>query len=70
MKNIFNNIKLKMKMIDNWIGNLATTLSLTISMMGNINELLTGLVLLSAFLLNLSGIYKNYKRRKEEEKEK
>ena len=71
MENIFMFIKLKIKLMENtWIGNLVTTLSLGISMMGTLNELITAFVLISALLLNLSGIYKNLCKKKDEEEGK
>lgn len=53
----------------NLVANIMSVFSLSLSMMGSLNEIITILVLLSAFGLNISGIIKNLNNKNHKGKE-
>jgi energy-converting hydrogenase Eha subunit C len=66
MKSIFININKSLLMEKTILGNIVSVLSLSIAMIASVSDVITILVLLSAFALNITGIIKNLKSKKEQ----
>jgi len=57
-----------MKVMKDFMANGLSFLSVSISMLGTLNELITALVLLSALSLNLSRMYYNHRKKEDDDK--